>query len=157
MKPLLLSLPKQILAILVCLAALSGFAFAEPDQRVNKDENNLAISGFDTVAYFTTGEPTEGNPEYTHLWQDSKWRFSSAKHRDLFAGDPEKYAPRYGGYCAMAMAQGKVYKANPKEWKIIDGKLYLNYSRVYSDQFNDDPGSAIAQADANWVHLGKLE
>ena len=130
-------------------------AFAGENTRINRDENNIAIDGYDSVAYFTQRQPIEGSKQFSHVWQDAKWQFSSAKHRDMFADNPERYAPRYGGFCVMAMASGLVYKVNPKEFRIIKGKLYLNYSKKYSDQFDEDPDTAIDKADQNWVGLGK--
>jgi len=109
-----------------------------------------ALRGYDTVAYFTAGEPTKGSRKITHDWMGTTWRFASAENRDLFAANPEKYAPRYGGYCAWAAAQGYTASTDPDAWKIVDGKLYLNYSsRVQRTWERDVPGN-ITKADANW-------
>jgi hypothetical protein len=46
--------------------------------------------------------PLKAPNKYEVKWKDAKWRFASAEHRDFFEANPEKYAPRYGGYCAWA-------------------------------------------------------
>ena len=79
-----------------------------------------------------------------------QWRFASAENRDLFLANPDAYSPQYGGYCAWAAAQGYTAPGNPKNWSVVDGKLYLNYNdKVQRDWEQDIPGF-IAKADANW-------
>ena len=65
---------------------------------VNKTFFGVAIKGYDTVAYHTEGRAVKGKSEFSHKWNDAKWYFTSVQHRDLFAADPEHYAPQYGGY-----------------------------------------------------------
>ena len=65
-----------------------------------------AIRGTDPVAYFTEGRPVEGSRRFAYEWRGATWHFTSAKNRDAFAADPERYAPQYGGYCAWAVSQG---------------------------------------------------
>jgi hypothetical protein len=139
-------------AIVLALAAptLAG-------ERVNKDANDVAIRGYDPVAYFSEGRPVEGSPDFEHLWHDATWRFSSADNRELFAGDPARYAPRYGGFCAGGMALGRRLPIDPEAWVIVDGKLYLNYAKDGVDDFEADADNQIAKADANWERLGRVE
>ena len=88
-----------------------------------------------------------------HRWRDAEWRFASAAHRDAFAAAPERYAPQYGGFCAYGVARGTRVDVDPTAWRIVDGKLYLNYSQsVNRTWLNDVPGY-IRQADRNWVQL----
>jgi YHS domain-containing protein len=58
----------------------------------------VAIKGYDTVAYHTEGSAVMGKSEFIHKWNDAKWYFSSAHNMELFAADPERFAPQYGGY-----------------------------------------------------------
>jgi hypothetical protein len=88
-----------------------------------------AIRGFDPVAHFTEGRPVKGSEQYTHAWNGAIWRFSNPDHRDRFAAAPEKYAPQYGGYCAYGVAQNYAVSIDPQAWSIVDGELYLNYSK----------------------------
>ena len=85
----------------------------------------MAIKGYDPVAYFTDGKPTVGVPAFEYEWDEHVWRFSSAKHLELFKADPARYAPQFGNYCAMALSMGQIVTADPKNWLISDGKLYV--------------------------------
>jgi len=109
-----------------------------------------AIQGYDPVAYFTEGRPVEGSRQFTHQWSGATWRFASAANRDRFAQAPEKYAPQYGGYCAYGVAGGYAVKIDPQAWSVVDGKLYLNYSRAVQADWKKDVPGYIRKADANW-------
>jgi YHS domain-containing protein len=113
-------------------------------------EDGIAIDGTDAVAYFTESAPIPGDAAITHDYMGATWRFSSTENRDLFAADPESYAPQSGGYCAFALSKGGIATTVPEAWRIVDGKLYLNFSlRVQGFWLEDVPGN-IAKADANW-------
>ncbi len=112
-----------------------------------ESSSDLAIRGTDPVAYFTEGKVVEGNSEYESEWQGAIWRFSSAENQELFDSDPEAYAPQYGGYCAKALSEGNVVSSDPEAWKIVDGKLYLNYSPEVQQQWIQDIQGNIALAD----------
>ena len=120
---------------------------ADENKLIAVDENHVAIKGYDTVAYFTDGKAIKGSGEFEYQWGDAKWRFSSAAHRDMFAADPERYAPQYGGYCAGAMANGGLSVANPTAWTIVDGKLYMFAGAKLVGPFHTED---ISAADANW-------
>src|ERR671921_126586 len=92
----------------LALAALLAASAAVAGERINKDAEDLAILGYDTVAYFTDGQPVKGSPEFEYVWQDARWRFASAEHKTLFAGDPDRYAPQFGGFCTGGMSLGRL-------------------------------------------------
>jgi len=85
-------------------------------------------AGYDTVAYFTMGKPVKGSPDFATEWKGATWQFSSAENLEKFKANPAAFAPQYGGYCAYGVAKGSLVKGEPEQWKIVDGKLYLNYS-----------------------------
>ena len=116
---------------------------------------DAAVRGYDAVAYFTEGRPVEGKREIIHRWMDTEWRFASAVNRDLFAAKPEKYAPQYGGWCAWAVANGYTASTDPHAWKIVDGRLYLNYSKSVQRQWNGNIPDHIARGDRNWPGIKK--
>jgi YHS domain-containing protein len=139
------------LALLAGLGGLSDPAWAGP---VNATTfGNVAIDGYDPVAYFTDGKPSEGSDAFTHDWNGATWHFVSADNRDAFAEKPEAYAPQYGGYCAWAVSQGYTASIDPDAWKIVDGKLYLNYSAGVQQRWLQDAAGNIDAADANWPDI----
>lgn len=112
--------------------------------------DGIAVGGSDVVAYFIQSAPVQGLPEYSHDWNGVTWYFSSAANRDTFAADPEAYAPQYGGYCAWAVSEGYTASTVPDAWRIVDGKLYLNFSRRIQSRWEGDIPARIRSADANW-------
>lgn len=112
--------------------------------------NGLAIGGYDPVAYFTEGKPVRGKAAHSFRWNGATWRFASAAHLARFRAEPVKYAPRYGGYCAYAVARNYTAKTEPDAWTIHDGKLYLNYNRLIRAAWERNKARDIARADRNW-------
>lgn len=99
------------------------------------DNPGHALQGYDPVAYFTVGAPTKGNPNISREWNGATWLFLTADHRELFDADPEKYAPAFGGHCAVARVMGADLKGSAKRWRIEDGRLYLNKNLMASKMF----------------------
>ncbi len=107
--------------------SLAALASANHDVNLKK---SVMLDGYDVVAYYTLGEAKRGTEEFRADWLGGKWHFSSQQHLDLFLGDPEKYLPQYGGYCALSYANGKQHgKVDPRAWQIVEGRLYLFYAR----------------------------
>ena len=132
---------------LVVLAAALAAGAAAAGAAQGQD---LAIKGYDAVAYFTLGKATRGSESFTFRWHDKTWRFSSREHRDLFAADPLRYAPQYDGYCAWAMTESRLAITDPEVWKIVDGKLYLNCSQAAYEKWSRDIPGHVRKADAIW-------
>ena len=116
----------------------------------NSDENNVAIKGYDAVAYFTEGSAVKGDKQFAHNWEEATWHFTSASNRDLFAANSGRYAPQYGGYCALGLASGEYADIDPEAWTIVDGKLYLNNSKDFLKVWRKAPEAYNATADYNW-------
>jgi hypothetical protein len=133
--------------------ALICAATARADEPLNTSLFGLALKGYDAVAYFTDGAPVKGSNDFEYEWRAGTWRFATQAHRDAFAAEPERYAPQYGGYCAWAMSQNKKAPIDPAAWKIVGGKLYLNYSASVQQKWELDVSGLIEKADANWKQL----
>ena len=145
---------RSLSAVLTVLASLALASAAFAIDAINSTTfGDVAIGGYDPVAYFTDGKPVKGSKEFTFEWMDATWRFASAEHRDLFRADPEKYAPQYGGYCAYAVSQGSTAGIDPAAWTIVDGKLYLNYDKDIQAKWTAKRDEYIRAADANWPKI----
>ena len=114
---------------------------------------NTAVSGYDPVAYFTQGRPVKGERRFTVTYNGAEYRFASAANRDAFKANPAKYAPQYGGYCAWAVSRGYTASADPNVWKIVEGKLYLNYNEEVGRKWSKDIPGHIRSANANWPRV----
>lgn len=139
--------------VLLC----AGSVIAMPSWSAAVAEVPLAIKGYDPVAYFTDGKPTSGLAEFEYEWDEHRYRFSSERHRELFKADPVKYAPQFGNFCAMALAKGEVVEANPENWLINDGKLYVfGKSAPFGPVlFQQDLAANIVKANQNRPMLPK--
>ena len=129
---------------LVLLLAVSLFATSLPS--VATEKAPLAIKGYDPVAYFTVGKPVRGLPEIEYEWDEQRYRFSSAAHRELFKADPVRYAPQFANFCAMALTRGELDEANPEWWLISEGKLYIFGKAAGPERFQKDLAGNVAKA-----------
>jgi YHS domain-containing protein len=112
--------------------------------------SKLALDGYDAIAYFKTGKPEKGSADHAVTWNGATWQFSSAENKAAFEAEPEAYAPQYGGYCAWAVSEGYTAKGDPSHWRIVGGKLYLNYNASVQRTWEKDIPSRIAKGDKNW-------
>jgi hypothetical protein len=114
--------------------------------------NNVAILGYDPVAYFTDNRATEGSPEITYDWLGVTWQFASVEHRDTFAADPIRYAPQFGGLCAGSVSMAQITSnIDPEAWRIVDGRLYLFGGNAGLDvDFDPVAAEVIEKANVNW-------
>ena len=151
---------KKILAIVLCSIALISSSYAKKGGEVNTHKvqgiKNVAIKGYDPVAYFIVKKPVKGTKEYQTQYNGATWFFSSAENKNKFAKKPKKFAPQYGGYCAFAVAvpQRKV-DIDPKAWYVHKGKLYLNYTVKTQKIWLGDYENYIDSADENWSEVKK--
>jgi hypothetical protein len=139
-----------ILTVLILTMALS--ASLQAGEPVFAPEGR-ALAGFDVVAYFTRGKAVKGDPAIHYRWSDVEWRFSSEDHRQLFMQTPEKYLPRYGGFCALGAAHGGLVPSSPRAWSIHDGKLIMNMNQDVVETWRYNPDINIERADRNWPTL----
>jgi YHS domain-containing protein len=115
--------------------------------------SRLALKGYDPVAYFTDGKATPGDPQYESTYDGTRYRFASAQHLGLFKADPDRYAPQYAGSCATGIALGVKVEADPQNWLIQDGKLFVFSATGARDDMRADPRGTIAKAGENWKNL----
>ncbi|WP_431125456.1 YHS domain-containing (seleno)protein [Flagellimonas flava] len=112
--------------------------------------SNEAINGYDPVAYFKENKAVPGNEAITYQWNHADWSFSSEENKALFAENPEKYAPQYGGFCAFAVSKGFTANSNPNTYEILDGKLYLFDSEDIKADWKANSEESLRKGDTNW-------
>lgn len=112
--------------------------------------SNVAVSGYDTVSYFTAGKPVKGAANFKVNYKGAEWHFANAANLAKFKASPARYAPQYGGYCAWAVSQGYTASGDPTVWKIVNSKLYLNYNQEIGVKWSKNIPAYIKSGDANW-------
>lgn len=122
-------------------------------------QKNLAIQGYDPVAYFTQNKAVKGNRNIAANAEGVIYYFSSTANKNLFLKDYKKYEPQYGGWCAYAMGStGEKVEIDPETFKILNGKLYLFYHTWVNNtlnKWNADENKLKANADKNWQKLNQ--
>ncbi|MEL6919522.1 MAG: YHS domain-containing (seleno)protein [Pseudomonadota bacterium] len=136
-------------------ALAAGLALTVTKARAMKVnlEGGAAIEGYDAVAYQTQGEAVKGSDEFTAEHEGATYMFASAENRDAFAANPGRYAPKYGGFCAFAVANGYTAAIDPEAFSVVDGALYLNFNKSVRTRWARDIPGNIEKGDANWPGL----
>lgn len=110
----------------------------------------VALQGYDPVAYFADGHPEKGSAEFSAPFDGTTYWFKNADHKALFVADPDHYAPRFNGYCTVMVSRGIKYEANPEQWAIADGKLWVFGGPKAAAAFGEKKEDVIAKANENW-------
>jgi YHS domain-containing protein len=139
-------------SILLAASAHAGL-FGGKVAPVNVDKKGVALHGYDAVSYFEPGKPMIGSEQFTVAAAGATWRFASAENKAKFAADPNKYMPQFGGYCAKAVSENDTVDIDPLSFKVVDGKLYLNYSAKIQKVWEQDIPGRIAKAEKFWPGL----
>lgn len=147
---------RVVLAAAAAMLPVAAQAADKTGGLFNRISGNLGAKGYDVVAYQTLGKPTPGSAQFEQAHGGVTWRFANAEHLALFKADPATYLPQYGGFCSWAVAQGKLADIDPVHgWKVVDGKLYLNYSASVQKSWAADIPGFIAKANVNWPKLNQ--
>lgn len=141
-------------AMAVALAPAGVMAYDENStSAVNIDAKGVALRGYDPVSYFSGAAPQKGKAGLSATHEGATYHFASQAQRDKFAADPGRYAPQFGGFCAMGAALGKKLDVDPLAYKVVNGKLYLNVNKDVQKRWLDDVPGHIATAEKNWPGL----
>jgi YHS domain-containing protein len=144
---------RGLLAACVLLGAPQIAAAAKPETYTGLI-GDVAVGGYDVVSFFQ-GAPVKGADANKATYKGAVYLFATPENAGKFKSNPAAYAPQYGGYCAWATAQGKTAPGNPKFWRLVNGKLYLNYDAGVQKKWEKDIPGFIAKADANWPGILK--
>jgi hypothetical protein len=136
--------------------ALPGAAFALDEQNTSRGATlagpGLAAHGYDVVSFFS-GQPTLGSDKFAVAHNGATYRFANQADLDSFNADPAKYEPAYGGYCAYGAVLNKKFDGDPRFWKVVDGRLYLNLNGDIQAKWSEDISGNIKKADSNWTKI----
>ncbi len=147
-----LTLSSLAIALIVAPLALSSIAFAGPTY--TGDQGNIAAGGYDVTSYFSaSGKPQLGSKAFSVVHRGAHYQFSSAANADKFKANPDAFAPAYGGHCAWAMSRGSLAPGDPTKYRVVNGKLYLNFSQQVQDMWVKDIPGFITKAEAEWPKI----
>jgi YHS domain-containing protein len=146
---------RQILVSALAASAvvvLPSLAFAKKASVYTGIVSGVGAGGYDVVSY-RNGGPKKGSATFAASYNGAKWYFTSAENMKTFQASPASYAPAFGGYCAYAVANGVTAKGDPRLWKIVGGKLYLNLNKAAQSRWNADISGNIASGNKNWPRV----
>lgn len=112
-----------------------------------------AVKGYDLVSYHTESKPVEGNKQHAAEYDGATYLFANEANKTMFQKNPSKYLPAYDSYCAFGAALGKKFPGDPKVWKVVDNKLYLNLDTDIQAKWEKDIPGNIKKADSNWGRI----
>jgi YHS domain-containing protein len=117
---------KAVFISIMFLSMLSVKGFTQDGTSLRKQnfnlEKNIAIQGYDPVAYFKENKAEKGKGEISVAYLGVTYYFSSAENKNTFLKDPAAYEPQYGGWCAYAMGKsGENVEIDPSAFKIVNG------------------------------------
>lgn len=141
---------KQILILLIAVVSASTFAQASKSTKNVNLEKNIAIQGYDPVAYFESSKAIKGNKAITATYQDAVYQFSTESNKTIFLKNPSHYLPQFGGFCAYGMSEGYEAPIQPEAFTIVDNNLYLNYNLKTKEAWLKDQKNKIQKANENW-------
>jgi YHS domain-containing protein len=151
---------RQILSLLSVVLLFTITSNAQSGQKagnLNLDEKNLALDGYDPVSYFKENKAVRGKSSIVAEDAGVKYQFASQENKNLFLASPSSYKPQYGGWCAYAMgAKAEKVEVDPETFKIVEGKLYLFYNKLFTntlDSWNKKEAALKASADKNWLKI----
>lgn len=144
---------KRFVAMVAGVVAALALA---PNLHAQAGHEQLALKGYDPVAYFVDQRPRLGSPRFEQVWDGAVYRFASAEHRELFKSDPDRYLPQYNSWCAASVAKGEKVRPNPENWIVVDGKLYLFGKAIGPGLMRADPVGMKQKADGNWAAVSRL-
>ena len=145
---------KNIIKSIAALVLLSASAFAGDLVNVS-GASKIAVSGYDTVAFFTDSKAVNGSPFITAEHQGATYFFATEEHKKLFTESPDKYVPQFGGFCTFGVSINKLLPVDISTWQVRDGKLYLNLNPDIRTKFDADFEGNVAKATKNWPGLFK--
>ena len=139
--------------VALAISALPSAALAAKPEIYSPAFSRVAVEGYDPVAYFTLGRPEKGSEAFTTTYKGAEFRFASAANLARFKANPGAYAPQFGGYCAWAVSQNYTAKGDAQYWRIVNGKLYLNYSADVQKKWEKNIPGFIAKGNSNWPNV----
>ncbi|MBO0932326.1 YHS domain-containing (seleno)protein [Fibrella aquatilis] len=155
----------KLIALLAMCSLLTGTAMAQVPQRsadkkylLNLDKNGCALQGYDCVAMFTQPDSTlKGKPDFSSMFEGATYWFSSAANKTLFDASPANYAPLYGGFCAIAVAEGNLRPIQVWTHQIIDGHLTVNHNAKALKLWLKKPEKNLQTAQKMWPTVSQKE
>ncbi len=115
--------------------------------------DGIAVGGYDLVSYHTENRAVKGSAEWSKEYNNLLHQFSSAENLALFIANPERYLPKFSGWCAIALAKNKLTCPDYENFAIQNGELLLFETFGFTNGrhvWNRKPVSNLKSAQQNY-------
>jgi YHS domain-containing protein len=143
---------KNLFALLA-IALLSGCATHATMKDI--DGKDVMLAGHDPVAYFKVGSPVRGASEIQVTHEGRTYYFASEAHQRAFLLDPLAFEPMFGGFCSNGVPYGFKVFADPREYELKDGRLYVFADQKERQLWSLDPSFNILKGEEVWRSIAK--
>ena len=138
---------------LVALFVAISMVLSINAQDTKSVELKVQLDGYCPVAYLVMEESVKGDSKYSSTYEGETYCLANADAKKMFDAEPEKYLPKYDGYCATAVAMDKLMESDPQLFSIYNGATYLFSSQIAKESFDKDPQMTIKNANKNYASL----
>ena len=118
-------------------------------------ENGKALNGHDAVSVYN-GKAVLGKENIHSTYSSAVYQFATEANKNEFDQNPEKYIPKYGGYCSIAVSEGVLVESNAHSALVQDGELHVFYKDANEDtqdEWNEKPIESKKMAETQWIKL----
>ena len=136
--------------VVLTVTSLFAFLFAAPSFADGITNNVVGAGGYDLTTYFSQEKPQRGNGHHLAELNGVTYLFATDENKKAFEANPDKFLPQYGGYCSFGVSVNKKFVADPEQFDIVDGKLYLNLDAKIRSLWLQNMSDRITDADKNW-------
>ena len=158
----LLTIRLSILIALILALSITGQAQEGQHWYYNITEDNIAIEGYDVVAYHAQDSAMKGMAQWELEHEGVRYLFASQQNLNTFRSDPAKYLPAFGGWCTFFMGidveqtnfPPTRMESDPTNFLIKDGQLYL-FRKTPRQDFKEvftstDQQAILSTAESFW-------
>ena len=115
----------QMMVVMFGMLVLQGCAGLTANTISEGGDKHLGLKGHDPVAYFTDGKHMLGDANIKMDHEGVTYRFTNEAHKKMFAENPNRFAPQYGGFCANGIVYGIPWGGDPDTWRIVNDRLFI--------------------------------
>lgn len=146
----------QKLSVMLIYIAATFFASAQEQfNESNIETIPLALQGYDVISYHTNDIAHKGNSRFQASYKGKRYLFITQEHQALFANNPEKYLPQFGGFCAHSASKQKVVSGDPSIYVVDQGNLYFFHDNKAKNIWNQQGNEKIVKANKHWKYTAK--
>lgn len=118
----------------------------------NINSKRIAINYYDPISFYNH-KPQIGIEAISFNYNGVAYTFTNEENKNKFIEKFKDLEPRFGGWCAYSISEGKKVDFNPKYYAIIKDSLYLFSTEEKMNLFKKDYEKIQNIAWSEWVKI----